>query len=410
MAEFIPFRAWRPDEALASRVAALPYDVYNREEAYKEAHKDALSFLNIDRPETQFPADCDMYADEVYEKAAAMLQEEMQSGIFVQEDKPCYYLYELTMNGRSQTGIVGCASVEDYVHNVIKKHENTRAEKEKDRIRHIDTCNAQTGPIFLAYHHQSSIDALVEKIKQQMPMYNFVSVDGIGHRCWIVSDEAQIKTLCQAFKDMAAMYIADGHHRAASAVKVGLKRRNEQDIRKISASEYFLAVAFPDNQLQILPYYRVVRDLHGFSSQEFLEKVAENFEITECGNQPVEPTCAGVFGCYLDEQWYRLMAKADIMNDDPVEGLDVALLQNYIFEPILGIHDPKTDARIDFVGGIRGVKALEQRCHEDMAVAFSTYATSIAQLFAVADAGKLMPPKSTWFEPKLRSGLFIHEI
>ena len=410
MAEFIPFRAWRPDEALASRVAALPYDVYNREEAYKEAHKDALSFLNIDRPETQFPADCDMYADEVYEKAAAMLQEEMQSGIFVQEDKPCYYLYELTMNGRSQTGIVGCASVEDYVHNVIKKHENTRAEKEKDRIRHIDTCNAQTGPIFLAYHHQPSIDALVEEIKQQMPMYDFVSVDGIGHRCWIVSDEVQIKTLCQAFKDMAAMYIADGHHRAASAVKVGLKRRNEQDTRKISASEYFLAVAFPDNQLQILPYYRVVRDLHGFSSQEFLEKVAENFEITECGNQPVEPTCAGVFGCYLDEQWYRLMAKADIMNDDPVEGLDVALLQNYIFEPILGIHDPKTDARIDFVGGIRGVKALEQRCHEDMAVAFSTYATSIAQLFAVADAGKLMPPKSTWFEPKLRSGLFIHEI
>lgn len=410
MAEFIPFRAWRPDEALASRVAALPYDVYNREEAYKEAHKDALSFLNIDRPETQFPADCDMYADEVYEKAAAMLQEEMQSGIFVQEDKPCYYLYELTMNGRSQTGIVGCASVEDYVHNVIKKHENTRAEKEKDRIRHIDTCNAQTGPIFLAYHHQSSIDALVEEIKQQMPMYDFVSVDGIGHRCWIVSDEVQIKTLCQAFKDMAAMYIADGHHRAASAVKVGLKRRNEQDTRKISASEYFLAVAFPDNQLQILPYYRVVRDLHGFSSQEFLEKVAENFEITECGNQPVEPTCAGVFGCYLDEQWYRLTAKADIMNDDPVEGLDVALLQNYIFEPILGIHDPKTDARIDFVGGIRGVKALEQRCHEDMAVAFSTYATSIAQLFAVADAGKLMPPKSTWFEPKLRSGLFIHEI
>lgn len=410
MAEFIPFRAWRPDEALASRVAALPYDVYNREEAYKEAHKDALSFLNIDRPETQFPADCDMYADEVYEKAAAMLQEEMQSGIFVQEDKPCYYLYELTMNGRSQTGIVGCASVEDYVHNVIKKHENTRAEKEKDRIRHIDTCNAQTGPIFLAYHHQSSIDALVEEIKQQMPMYDFVSVDGIGHRCWIVSDEAQIKTLCQAFKGMAAMYIADGHHRAASAVKVGLWRRNEQDTRKISASEYFLAVAFPDNQLQILPYYRVVRDLHGFSSQEFLEKVAENFEITECGNQPVEPTCAGVFGCYLDEQWYRLMAKADIMNDDPVEGLDVALLQNYIFEPILGIYDPKTDARIDFVGGIRGVKALEQRCHEDMAVAFSTYATSIAQLFAVADAGKLMPPKSTWFEPKLRSGLFIHEI
>ena len=410
MAEFIPFRAWRPDEALASRVAALPYDVYNREEAYKEAHKDALSFLNIDRPETQFPADCDMYADEVYEKAAAMLQEEMQSGIFVQEDKPCYYLYELTMNGRSQTGIVGCASVEDYVHNVIKKHENTRAEKEKDRIRHIDTCNAQTGPIFLAYHHQSSIDALVEEIKQQMPMYDFVSVDGIGHRCWIVSDEVQIKTLCQAFKDMAAMYIADGHHRAASAVKVGLKRRNEQDTRKISASEYFLAVAFPDNQLQILPYYRVVRDLHGFSSHEFLEKVAENFEITECGNQPVEPTCAGVFGCYLDEQWYRLTAKADIMNDDPVEGLDVALLQNYIFEPILGIHDPKTDARIDFVGGIRGVKALEQRCHEDMAVAFSTYATSIAQLFAVADAGKLMPPKSTWFEPKLRSGLFIHEI
>ncbi len=410
MAEFIPFRAWRPDEAFASRVAALPYDVYNREEAYNEAHKDALSFLNIDRPETQFPADCDMYADEVYEKAAAMLQEEMQSGIFVQEDKACYYLYELTMNGRSQTGIVGCASVEDYVHNVIKKHENTRAEKEKDRIRHIDTCNAQTGPIFLAYHHQALIDALVEEIKKQMPMYDFVSEDGIGHRCWIVSDEVQIATLCQAFKDMAAMYIADGHHRAASAVKVGLKRRNEQDTRKISASEYFLAVAFPDNQLHILPYYRVVRDLHGFSSQEFLEKVSENFEVTECGNQPVEPTCAGVFGCYLDEQWYRLTAKADIMNDDPVEGLDVALLQNYIFEPILGIHDPKTDARIDFVGGIRGVKALEQRCHEDMAVAFSTCATSIAQLFAVADAGRLMPPKSTWFEPKLRSGLFIHEI
>ena len=412
MAEFIPFRAWRPNEAVASRVAALPYDVYNREEAYNEAHKDALSFLNIDRSETQFPADFDMYADEVYAKAAAMLQKEMQEGIFIQEKAPCYYLYELTMNGRSQTGIVGCASVEDYLNDVIKKHENTRAQKEKDRICHIDACNAQTGPIFLAYHHQKAVDKLVSDIKQAEPIYDFVSEDGIKHRCWIVSDEGQIAVLCQTFKDMAALYIADGHHRAASAVKVGLKRRNEQEITKHHkpASEYFLAVAFPDNQLQILPYYRVVRDLHGLSSQEFLEKVSETFEITACGSQPVEPEKAGVFGCYLDEQWYRLTAKADIMNDDPVEGLDVALLQNYILGPILGIHDPKTDGRIDFVGGIRGVKALEERCHEDMEVAFSTHATSIAQLFAVADAGRLMPPKSTWFEPKLRSGLFIHEI
>lgn len=425
MADFRPFQAWRPNADVASRVAALPYDVYNREEAYNEAHKDALSFLNIDRPETQFPADCDMYADEVYAKASFMLQEEMQKGVFIHDENPYYYLYELTMNGRSQTGIVGCASVDDYMNNVIKKHENTRAEKEKDRIRHVDTCNAQTGPIFLAYHHQDDIDELVAMIKQQNPVYDFVSEDGIGHRCWIVTESAQIQTLQKAFNDMDAMYIADGHHRAASAVKVGLKRRaakqqEKQEIHENTssmpaheetlASDYFLSVAFPDNQLKILPYYRVVRDLHGLSTSEFLEKVSECFDIEACQSQAVVPDRPGIYGCYLDDQWYKLTAKPQIMSQDPVDGLDVSVLQNYLLEPILGIHDPKTDKRIDFVGGIRGVKALERRCHEDMSVAFSTYATSIEQLFAVADAGRLMPPKSTWFEPKLRSGLFIHEL
>ena len=301
--------------------------------------------------------------------------------------------------------------VDDYLNQIIKKHENTRAEKEMDRIRHVDVCNAQTGPIFLAYHHKDRIDRVVDQVKNTECVYDFISEDGIGHRCWVVSDQQQIDILQSAFNMLPAMYIADGHHRAASAVKVCMRRREAAGTYDgDEAFNSFLAVAFPDNQLKILPYYRVVKDLNGLTKESFLAGVQKYFEISEMGRERVSPREKLTYGCYLDHQWYLFKARPEIIHDDPVEGLDVSVLQDYILEPLLGIHDPKTDRRIDFVGGIRGIGELERRCHTDMCIAFSTCATEMSELFAVADANRLMPPKSTWFEPKLRSGLFIHQL
>lgn len=411
MAKIKPFRAWRPNADVVSKVAALPYDVYSRSEAAIEAQKEPLSFINIDRPETQFPPTTDIYADCVYEKASELLWHEAQKGIFLQDKKPCFYLYELTMNGRRQTGIVGCVNCEDYVNHVVKKHENLRPEKEKDRLQHINVCGAQYGPIFLTYHADASIDAAVNLVKLQPPIYDFVSEDGVGHRCWIIEDDARISEIVRLFENISALYIADGHHRASSAVKVCMERRkNTPNYDGSEEFNYFLSVLFPDNQLEILPYYRVVKDLNGLDAQSFLNKVSNNFEIEAYQSTPVAPTTSLSFGCYLENQWYLFKAKPNLYTNDPVDGLDVSILQNYILAPILGICDPATDSRIDFVGGIRGLKELENRCHTDMAIAFSTYATTLEQLFAVADQGRLMPPKSTWFEPKLRSGLFIHQI
>ena len=408
MAVIRPFECVRPCERVADRVAALPYDVYNRQEACEVVKKEPLSFLKIDRAETQFDASVDTYAPQVYQKAKELLEKAIADGTFITDTDRCYYIYELTMDGRSQTGIVACASIDDYQNNVIKKHENTRADKELDRITHVDTCSAQTGPIFLAYRANQVIDKEVDRVKQSPSIYNFVSDDGIRHQVWKIADKAAVENIKNAFEKIDSIYIADGHHRAASAVKVGLKRRkNNPDYTGEEEFNYFLSVLFPDEQLMILPYNRVVKDLNGYTKEQFMEKIAQNFDITESDGQ-VMPDNKGTFGMYITGKWYRLTAKKEILSEDPVDGLDVAILQNNLLEPVLGIHDPKTDSRIDFVGGIRGLDELEKRCNEDCVLAFSMYPTSIKELFDVADAGQLMPPKSTWFEPKLRSGLFIH--
>ena len=413
MAVIRPFRAIRPAQGLAEQTAALPYDVYNRQEA-KEAVKDApLSFLRIDRAETCFDDSVDTYDARVYEKARELLAEQIQDGVYVTEEKPCYYLYELVMDGRSQTGIVGCASIDDYERGVIKKHENTRADKEEDRIRHVDALNAQTGPIFLAYRDRDDLREVVLRQKKNAPLYDFTSEDGISHRVYRVEGDEDTGRIRELFGNMEQIYIADGHHRCASAVKVGQKRRREHPgYTGEEEFNYFLSVLFPDSELKILDYNRVVRDLNGLTEEAFLQEIAEQFSVECTGKEAVRPARKGQFGMYLGGRWYCLSAKDTDAGKktNPVEGLDVSLLQDTLLGPVLGIKDPKTDKRIDFVGGIRGLSELERRVHTDMAAAFSLYPTSIAELFAVADAGLLMPPKSTWFEPKLRSGLFIHSI
>lgn len=410
MALIKPFECVRPNEKDAARVAALPYDVYNRQEAVCEVKREPLSFLKIDRAETQFEDSTDTYAPEVYAKAKELFEEALADKTFITDTDKTYYIYALTMDKRTQTGIVACASIDDYLNNVIKKHENTRADKEVDRITHVDTLSAQTGPIFLAYRADSVINDAVKKTKENKALYDFISPDGIRHQVWKMTDITLVENVRKAFEGIDSVYIADGHHRAASAVKVGLKRRQENPgYTGNEEFNYFLSVLFPDEELMILPYNRVVKDLNGYTQEEFLNKIKEKFDIAESDKQ-VSPDKKGTFGMYLGGKWYKLTAHKDIMSDDPVDGLDVAVLQDNLLAPVLGIGDPKTDKRIDFVGGIRGLSELEKRCREDCVVAFSMYATSIAELFAVADAGKLMPPKSTWFEPKLRSGLFIHRI
>lgn len=406
MADIRPFKAIIPKKGLENKIAALPYDVYNREEAKEIVKNNPLSFLRIDRAETNFPDEVSTYDKRVYEKANELINEMIHDGSFVTEEKPCYYLYRQTMNGRSQTGIVGCASVDDYINGVIKKHENTREEKELDRINHITACNAQTGPIFLAFRSQNELEKLMKRIQETTPVFDFIAEDRIGHTVYRIDDISDINIINQCFAQMNSIYIADGHHRCASAVKVGLNRRKEGIKQE---SDYFMSVLFPENQLKILDYNRVVKDYNNKSPEEILEQIAEYFIITKEKAQVI-PQKKGTFGMFMDNVWYRLYMKEEFLSKDPVEGLDVSLLQKYVLDGILGIKNPKTDNRIDFVGGIRGLDELEKRVHDDCKIAFSMYPTSIKELFAVADAGRLMPPKSTWFEPKLRSGLFIHRI
>ena len=411
MAAVKPFICIRPAKENAAKVASLPYDVYNRKEACAAVAGNPVSFLNIDRAETQFSDDVDTYADCVYEKARELLDTQIAEGVYVTDAGDHYYLYELTMDGRSQTGIVACSSIDDYVNGVVKKHENTREDKELDRIRHVDTVNAQTGPIFLTYRQNEILKAIVAEEKAQPVLYDFVSDDGIRHRVWKIDDPAQTAAIEAAFAAIPATYIADGHHRAASAVKVGLKRRAENPgYTGEEPFNYFLSVLFPDEELMILPYNRVVKDLNGMSREQFFEAVKGKFELEEIGKEPYAPAEKGTFGMYLDNTWYALKVLPQYRSADPVKGLDVSILQDQLLGPVLGIGDPRTDKRIDFIGGIRGLKELERRVREDMEIAFSMYPTSIEELLAVADAGLLMPPKSTWFEPKLRSGLFIHKL
>lgn len=409
MAKIIPFQAIRPKKGLESEIAALPYDVYNRQEAKEVVKKEPLSFLRIDRAETQFEDDVNTYADCVYQKAHDILWDMVREEQFITDKAPYYYIYELTMKGRSQTGIAACTSVDDYMNETVKKHENTREDKELDRICHVDVCNAQTGPIFLAYRSNEVINNIVNRVKKSEALYDFTADDGIIHRVWVIEEKEDMEAIEKAFSSMNSIYIADGHHRCASAVKVSLKRRKAKpDFTGEEDFNYFLSVLFPDDQLMIMDYNRVVKDLNGLSEEEFLEKIKENFHVEPF--EKASPKEKGVFSMYLGDSWYKLTSKEEIKSDDAVDGLDVSILQDYLLGPILGIEDPKTDKRIDFVGGIRGLSELERRVSKDCKVAFAMYPTSIDELFRVADEGRLMPPKSTWFEPKLRSGLFIHRI
>ena len=392
-------------------IAALPYDVYNRAEAKKVVEANPDSFLAIDRAETSFPDSVDTYAPEVYERARSMLAEREARGDYIAEPSPAYFVYEQTMDGRVQTGVAATVAVDDYVSGVVAKHENTRAEKEEDRVRHVGTVGAQTGPIFLAYRRSAAVDAVVESVKSDEPLYDFVSDDGVRHRVFAVRDRERIAALDAAFAAVPRLYIADGHHRAASAVRVALARRAaDPSPTGDKEYDYFLSVIFPDSELKILDYNRVVKDLNGRTAEEFLAELSRCVDVGGPCSAPVRPASKGEFAMFLGGCWRKCSFRAADKTDDPVDGLDVSLLQKIVLGPLLGIGDPKTDPRIDFVGGIRGLKELERRVSEDCAVAFAMHPTSMAELFAVADAGRLMPPKSTWFEPKLRSGLFIHRI
>lgn len=409
-----PFKGYRPTQELCSKVAALPYDVMTSDEAREMVKDNPYSFLHIDKAEIDLPKDTDHYSDVVYQKAKDNLWNMVKDGIYIQDKKPVLYIYQLTMNGKSQTGLVACTSIDEYIENKIKKHELTRADKEEDRIRHVDTCNANTGPIFLTYKNKENIDKIINKAIEKEPIYDFTAEDGIKHTVWLIDNDEVINSLISEFKFIPALYIADGHHRNASAVKVGLKRRQENpNYTGDEEFNYYLSVIFPDNQLYIMDYNRVVKDLNGLNKDEFIAKVSEKFDVAEYnGNDCYKPSEKHTFGVYLDKKWYSLKAKDAIVDEnDTVACLDVSILQKELLSPILGIGDPRTDKRIDFVGGIRGLKELEKRVDSgEMKVAFSMYPTTMEQLMNIADDNKIMPPKSTWFEPKLRSGIFVHEL
>lgn len=412
MAVLKPFKAIRPKDEFASSVGALPYDVMNSEEAREMVKDKPYSFLHVDKAEIDLPQGIDIYSSEVYEKARENLDALSEKGILKQDEKPLLYIYRQIMNGREQTGIVGCAAIDDYLNNIIKKHEFTRADKEADRIRHVDTCDANTGPIFLTHRENKTVSDITENWKNShKPVYDFVSDDGVSQTVWVVDDDEVIDNLVQEFRKIPYLYIADGHHRCASAVKVGEKRRGDGEYDKNAEFNFFLSVIFPCDQLEIMDYNRVIADLNGNTCAEFIEKISENFVVEEADESPYAPKIRHTFGMYLDNKWYKLTAKAEFINEnDPVECLDVSILQNNLIAPILNITDPRTDKRIDFVGGIRGLGELERRCETGMKLAFSMYPTSLNELMDIADAHKVMPPKSTWFEPKLLSGLFIHKL
>lgn len=415
MATIRPFKGIRPIEELASKIAALPYDVMNSEEAREMVEGNPYSFLHIDRAEIDLDPSIDVHDKKVYEKARENLDRMIEEKQFIQDEKPCLYIYRQIMNGRAQTGLVFCASIDDYINNAIKKHEFTRADKEQDRINHVNYCDANTGPIFLTYREDEVTSEVIKQWSKEgtkrKPVYDFVSEDGIGHQVWVIDNELIVKEIVALFGEIENLYIADGHHRSASAVKVGLMRREENpNYTGDEEFNYFLAVAFPDNDLMVMDYNRVVKDLNGLTEEEFLNKISEKFIITEKDEQ-VKPSDKHTFGMYLENKWYLLEAKEGSYNaEDPIDSLDVAILQNNVLTPILGIEDVRTSDRIDFIGGIRGIKELERRVHKDMKIAFSMYATEVSDIMNVADTNQVMPPKSTWFEPKLRSGLFVHKL
>lgn len=412
MAVVRPFKAIRPTSELAAKVAALPYDVMNSDEAREMVVGNPYSFLHVDKAEIDLDPSVDHYDRVVYEKARDNLNQMIKDGVFIQDEKPCFYVYKQVMNGRAQIGIVGCASIDDYMNNIIKKHELTRADKEQDRINHVDFCNANTGPIFLTYKSRSAINDIVAKTMEGAPVYDFTA-DGVQNTVWVITCPDCIKTISEEFAATKYLYIADGHHRSASAVRVG-KMRREQNPGYTGDEEFnfFLSVFFPDDQLYIMDYNRVVKDLNGMSDDEFMKKLATMFEVKEyAGEGQYRPVQKHQYGMYMNKKWYVLDAHDDIYDaNDPVDRLDVSILQKNVLDPMLGIKDPRTDNRIDFIGGIRGLGELERRVNNGMKVAFAMFPTSIDDLIDIADAGKIMPPKSTWFEPKLLSGLFVHQL
>ncbi len=414
MAVVRPFKALRPRQDLVEQVASLPYDVMNRAEAKQMAAGNPHSFLHVVRSEMDVPAETDMYDPIVYQTARKNLDKLQSDGILVQDQTARFYIYRQLMWGRVQTGIVACTSIDDYMNDIIKKHEFTRPVKEQDRINNFDYCDANTAPIFLAYRKNDKINQIINDwIKFHKPEYNFVSEDEITHIVWQISDDAVNAEIEQLFNGIDYLYIADGHHRSASSVKVGLKRRAENpNYNGTEEYNFFMSVLFPDEDLFIMDYNRVVKDLNGLSAEDFKNLVADKFDVVAKGSaEPYKPTAKKNYGMYLDGEWYQLTAKPGIFDpNDPVDRLDVSILQKNLLEPILGIADPRTDNRIDFIGGIRGLGELEKRCQTDCAVAFSMYPTTMDDLLAIADAGEVMPPKSTWFEPKLRSGLFVHKL
>ena len=411
MAIIKAFRAFRPRTDLASKIAALPYDVMNSEEAREMVKDNEYSFLHVDRAEVNLPKDINIYDKVVYEKARDVLGKMIQDGLYIQDEKPCMYIYRQTMNGKSQTGLVICASIDDYINDKIKKHEHTRKNKEIDRINHVDYCDANTGPIFLTYRNKDEISKIMDRWTQNKPLYDFISEDGNGHTVWIINNDSDIEELTKLFQKVDSLYIADGHHRTKSAVEVALKRRKENPgYTGEEEFNYFLAIAYPDNQLDVLDYNRTVKDLNGLNEEEFLSEIEKNF-IVKVSKEAVKPNRRHTFGMYMNNTWYELEAKEGTFNeDDPMERLDVSILQNNLLSPILGIDDPTKSDRIEFIGGIRGVRELEKRANEDMKVSFSMFATTTEDIMSIADDGMIMPPKSTWFEPKPRSGLFIHKL
>ncbi|WP_270852795.1 DUF1015 domain-containing protein [Clostridium tertium] len=410
MAVIRPFKGIRPIKELANKIAALPYDVMDSDEAREMVKGNPYSFLHVDKAEIDLPNDIDAYDDRVYEKAKENLDKMIEKGYYIEDEKPKFYIYRQVMKGRSQVGLVGCASIDDYTNNIIKKHELTREDKEIDRINHVYKCEAHTGPIFLTYRANKNISNIINEWMKKEPVYDFKSEDGVSHTVWIIEDECIVNKISELFKSVEYLYIADGHHRSAAAVKVGhIKRAENEEYTGDEEFNYFLSISYPDSELEVLDYNRTVKDLNGLSKEEFLNKVSENFIVTK-SNEQVKPKEKHTFGMYLEKQWYLLEARNGIFNpDDPVDQLDVSILQNNLLKPILGIDDPRKSKRIKFVGGIRGLRELERRADTDMKVSFSMYATTTDDIMDIADSGRIMPPKSTWFEPKPRSGLFIHK-
>ena len=413
MAILKPFKGIRPVKEFAQKVASKPYDVLDEKEARIECEGNPLSFYHVIKPEIDFPDDHDHYAADVYEKGISNFNKLKADGVFKEDAKEYYYIYAQTMNGRKQYGIVGCASIDDYFNNVIKKHELTRPDKEEDRKNHVRYSNLNYEPVFFAYPQQLGLDKIVAEVIKSDPEYNFTTEDNIGHTFWIVKSDQQISDITKYFSELPATYVADGHHRTAAAALVGkeLREKNPNHTGK-EEYNYFLAVHFPDNQLSIMDYNRVVKDLNGLTSAEFIEKIKKSFDVEETGTEIFKPTALHQFGLYIDHKWYKLKAKAGTYNDsDPIGVLDVTILSEQILDPILNIKDLRTDKRIEFVGGLRGLGELEKRVNSgNMKAAFSMYPVSMKQLIEIADADLIMPPKVTWFEPKLRSGLVLHSL